>query len=193
MRRQNSMRIKLTFWQSMILLGGLSAAFGQTTPAPAKKSVPEKPTMTLAIRLPQDVVKVGSAVMVEITIRNKVENLMFLPHADWCGFDVRDDHGNQPLTRKGQVLLGRVRPEPGEAAQWSPPIQGGPSGMLGKNQTATITSPVCDLFDLSKPGTYTIQAYYPDRRGVGEFSKHYDPSRDDVYVKSNIVTVTIVP
>ena len=172
------MRTTWGYLRFAILVGAASVAVGQQTSAPAKKTASKSPAVSLVASLPQDSVKAGSPVVVQITITNRRKSEISLDRNWMMAFDVRDNQGAQPLTRRGEILIQHAPRKPGEVLDL--PTGGGPYLQLSSKETVNVSQAIPDLFDLSQPGTYTIQVHVPDPAGDG-------------VVRSNTVSVTIVP
>lgn len=98
---------------------------------------------------------------------------MATPTLPYGVFDIHDSNGNPAPPHK-------------RTDKW---IKGGGSGMVrGKDmllqpgESMSDYIPVGSWFDLSKPGTYTIQV-----------SSHVSDDPNSEIVKSNILTITVLP
>lgn len=86
-------------------------------------------------------------------------------------FDVRDVHGNKaPLRNRN--------PRPIVTSPMDLPAGSQRGKALGPGESVTENEDVGEIFDMSLPGKYTIQAL------------HFCPS-DNTWVKSNAITVTV--
>jgi hypothetical protein len=140
-----------------------------------------EPNFSLTISLAQDTAKTGSEVTVKILLKNITDHEIriggkgMLPGDDVvpanCRAIVTDGKGTRaPYTKYGERM-------------WSRPLEEGFDGRLifgamkagGQGAFDLVLS---RLYDLSKPGKYTIEVHYPD----------YDSG---VIVKSNKITLTI--
>jgi hypothetical protein len=84
------------------LLVGAHAASAQSAPLSGPGP------LALTIRAVQDVVEVGSPVVLEVTAKNisdRMAGLATWGPIEYTEFDVHDSAGNQPLTRRGRALL----------------------------------------------------------------------------------------
>lgn len=179
MNKAQGIHMRVVLGLLIAILGGLATAVGQSVAAPATKpQTSSNPPLSIAIRPLEDAVKAGSPVLLEVTITNntKERRLVETRIPTWLmDVDVRDSQGNQPLTQRGQVVFGHGPDRINEI-----PVGGGPLWAVDPGKPVVINSlPVPNLFDMSKPGTYTIQVQRPDGQGGA--------------VKSNVVKVTIVP
>jgi hypothetical protein len=158
-------------------------AAGQAA-APAEAS---KPVFAIAIGTPRSTVKSRSEVMVNIEVTNISGSATKLvgatPAVLGYAVDVRDSAGKPvPLTRRGTATVnqrfaagdraGRRFIGPGSVTDSTVP----PGGVVKEELTVT------DFFDLSRPGTYTIQVQRPDFRSQPPGSR---------MLKSNIIAITV--
>jgi len=158
---------------TQLLLGGVGAARGQSA-QPSENL----PPLSLTIHALNDVVQAGSPVEVEVTAEN-VSNrraIYVIPGATYyMAFDVHDNSANPPLTRRGRALL------LGEGLSFDDFPKGSMPGtpeLIEPGKRVTVKERVpADIFDLTKPGSYTIQLRLPWGHD---------------YMKSNMVTVTVV-
>jgi hypothetical protein len=139
-----------------------------------QSSQPGQATFSLTISTPQNTVRVGSDVKLEITMTNTSDQDIFYG-ADLGGkvqpfaVDVRDTSGNlvpkrprkDKEPRGGSFLLIPIHPAKSIKREW----------ILNKD------------FDISKPGRYTVQA----KREAGATNSGV------LHVKSNRITITVVP
>lgn len=131
----------------------------------------EKTSFTLSISTTEDIINVGSEVFVALEVTNTSDRLSFYdPSITKLDPQVRDSQGNTaPLTQAGRDLR-RI-------------YGAGGSHAFGINPGDTMSGGriiVSKIYDMTRPGKYTIQV-----SRVDEESK--------VIVKSNIITVTVVP
>jgi len=91
-----------------------------------------------------------------------------------CTFDVRDSNGNPPPPHP---------PNSHNLQGGGPiPLAGTKDMVLQPGQSATYIAPLSEWYDLSAPGTYTIQV-----------SQHVSSDPSSTVVKSNKITVIIQP
>ncbi|HEY8186313.1 MAG TPA: hypothetical protein VIF64_09605 [Pyrinomonadaceae bacterium] len=144
----------------------VSLAFGQQ---------PSQAPFKIAIAAENRTIVAGAEVSINVSLTNTSnqdinEGVMY---KDATGldstfrFEVRDEHG--------KMVPKRTYPHP-ELATGSVKFR-----TISAGQTLTQSQPVSALYDMRKPGKYTIQV----SRRVS------DNPRDDI--KSNIVTVTVTP
>jgi hypothetical protein len=89
-----------------------------------------------------------------------------------CAFDVRDSKGNQaPPAPHGDD------PVIGGGIAW---IVGTKEAVLQPNESNVDSAPLSEWYDLTKPGTYTIQV-----------SQHVSSDPASPVVKSNKITITV--
>jgi hypothetical protein len=166
------MKDLLTLSLLAIFLAG--PAVGSEDP---KAKLPVRAALTVTAS--QDTVKVGGELKVKIVERN-ISNGQGMtewdPSPDAPDFRilVRDAQGAlAPLTKHGQELYGH-----------GPPVSKThyPFRFLNPGEeTPGEEADVSKIYDLTKPGTYTIQA----------ISRYFFGDPKNAYVKSNIVTVTV--
>jgi hypothetical protein len=137
----------------------------------AGESTRRSPGYSLEIRLPQDVIRADQEVPLEVTLTNTSDKpmsygLAFGPPV-WtyvARLVVRDSEGNllqqKPLVRRFSGL----------------PAGGPPRRELAAGQKLNVEILLNRVYDLSKPGKYTIQA---------------ESGRDERMVKSNIITANL--
>jgi hypothetical protein len=151
----------------LMLLPFLLAATAQPQrPSPSTGA----PRFSLAITLPQDAIRGDSEIPLEVTMTNTSDGelwygVAFAPPL-WtrlCRLDVRDGEGR---------LLER-RPA---MQQFFGSMEGGPALVLRVGEKVTVEVLLNRVYDLSKPGKYTIQAIRND---------------DGITVKSNILTASL--
>lgn len=146
-----------------------------------------KPEFAIAISAPRTTVKSRSDVVVSIEVTNISGSATKLVGARSAvleyAIDVRDSDGKPaPLTRRGAATVnhrfaagdraGRRFIGPGGVTDSMVP----PGGVVKEELT------VSDFFDLSRPGTYTIQVQRPDFRS--------QPPGDRM-LKSNVITLAV--
>ncbi len=127
-------------------------------------------TFSLSVKAIPSVVRKGSPVQVEIVTTNTANQEIAVPR--WfsdLNIIVLDNAGRRPLTSKGEDRLAGRGMIVGSDRFF----------LLGEGQSDKVTLTVnSELYDLSKPGTYTIQV-----------KSHDDYTK--TMVKSNVVTVTV--
>jgi len=136
-------------------------------PLPAKTQAPR---FSLTISLPQDVIRADSEMPLEITMTNTSDKeftygVAFAPPL-WthlCRLDVRDS-------------TGALVPQKSSMHQFDAGTEGGPALILQRGEKVTVEVLLNRVYDLSKPGQYTIQAVRDNGAGVA--------------VKSNVLTVS---
>lgn len=175
------MRVHLPFFLLPMLLlpSGISAAQSSRRPRDAK------PAFSIALSTPRSVVEVGSPLMLGFACTNTSGHDIVIGSP--ALISVLDSDGKSvPETPYGRKVHG-TEPRPVPPPEVGPPHgvpgeSGGGLGPLPMRPGETIRSPRSDLsreYDLSRPGTYTIQA-----------------RRADFYsgtvVESNVLTVTLV-
>lgn len=153
-----------------------------------------KASFSLTIRTSQDVVKAGSEVLVLITLTNISDHDLYdsVPVTsspageNSYGIEIRNDKGvRAPLTRYGYIARGEVPPPEMNASQpgeWMGSLFTGSVLLVtvepGKTSGAAIRAN--ELYDLSRPGKYSIQV-----------TKRDDENK--TIVTSNTITVTVAP
>ncbi len=163
---------------SLLLVQWVVAAVGAAGVQGAQSPQNLPPELSVAIRAVKDAVQAGSSVEVETTFKNESEHPIRYEISDgydYSRFDVRDGAGNQPLTRFGRaVLLGE-----GLSPDDYPPTNA-QGGQLEPHESKTLKERIsARVFDLTKPGSYTIQLR--------------EPWKDHSIILSNTISVTVVP
>ena len=146
----------------------------------AAASEAPQPRVAVTITLPQTVLKADSEVRIGVSIKNTSNQDHFISkhreqgHAEsYNRIEVRDDKGNlvpvvkpreAPRTKDGLVTA---------LATWSEPAVD-----LKPGETLQDEIVASEMFDLHRPGKYTIQV------------KTFDQT-SKTFVKSNIITVTV--
>ncbi len=145
----------------------------------AQKSSGQQP-FTLTIAVDQTTIKVGSQIRLRITLTNTSGQDLLIgrgngdARAAEAGYriEVLNEKGkNPPETKYQRVIKGEE-----DGIFWSSPI--GITLQSGKTYEDGMI--VNDFYDLSQPGTYTIQVQRTDHQSK-------------ILVKSNKVTVTVTP
>ncbi len=174
------------FYAFLMLAGTFATAFSQS--AALKETGDSKPPFTLTISAnptnpaledaADQAVKSGSPVMLRIRKTNISDREIVKwpktggPFGD--SFEVRDSSGNLAELRKSNEVATKTG---GEVR-----IRGTKDMVLQPGESKIDYAQVSDWYDMSQPGTYTIQV-----------SAHItnDPKSD--VVKSNIITVAVLP
>lgn len=129
----------------------------------------------LSIRAKESSVKSGAAMWVDVTVENKSDHILLVYRAltaaddDQGGWvydaDIHDEKGGRPQPTKFKGERGGI----------------GSGGYIhlqpGKTMTDRIN--ICKLYDISRPGKYSIQVY---RYGMG-----------DTMLLSNTINMTVSP
>jgi len=130
---------------------------------------PEETGLLLSLTAPTTALTAGTDFKVQVTMQNTSNHYVFY-RADLSGktspfsFDVRDSRG-------GEVARAPRKPGPGAGGSYF-------RATLHPQESMTNERVLTRDFDFSKAGRYTIQAVR---------------QADNVIVKSNVVTVTVVP
>jgi hypothetical protein len=165
------MKRALTLVLAQLVLAGVGAARAQS--AQPSENLP--PPLSLTIRAVKDVVQAGSPVEVEVTATNVSDHRAIYLISGHTAFDVRDSAGDEPLTKRGRALL------LGEGLSFDDFPKGSiPEApeLIEPGKSITVKERVpTDIFDLTKPDSYTIQLRLP-----------WGQDR----MKSNTVTVKVV-
>jgi len=171
----------------VIILSCRAFALAQESPA-------QKAPFSLTIKAPQTTVKLGSPIVLTLTLTNTSDRP--LPYGGTELVDgvalrkidikVYDSDGKPvPETERGMAVHGRPRPHSGPPR---PGPGGGPGTAVVDVKPGGTLQEQADLskeFLLTQPGKYTVQAGRTD---------YPTPFRaDDVLVKSNTITFTITP
>ena len=160
---------------SVVLCGLVAVGICSAKLPTPQDSAKQEPQLSLTIRLVKNVVEAGSPVDMEVTATNNSDHavIYYRTFTYYLKFDVRDSAGNPALTRRGRAVLLGEGLGPGD----TPP--GSLRGRMiepGKSMEFRERVPA-DVFDLTKPGKYTVQTIQPwTSEGL----------------RSNPVTVTVV-
>ena len=178
--------IKMRFAVVSVVIS-LSALAAPAQPVQTSNAAPKpSPRMRLAtsIRLDRDVVKIGQDLIVFVDEKNISDRPLSVwyeyknprvPEMDFRTF-VRDESGAlAPLTKFGRKAM-TGEDEPG---QITVETGGGRLIDLPPGQTRTRDIALKDLYELGKPGRYTVQLEIPDEKG-------------NIIAKTNIQTFTVV-
>jgi hypothetical protein len=164
---------------AVLLLAAFVAPVSDAPGQQAEAARTVKPTFSVSISAAQDVVKTGSAVMVNMVLTNTSDHKIGFPWIRGSGgrnfqLNVRDSQGNpaQPVPRSGVDKNGR------HYARFATASVG--VVYLEPGQAKKDEFDACDLYILTRPDKYTIQVQRTD-----------DESKS--VVKSNTVTVTVEP
>lgn len=179
------MKLPSSYLFPVVTLTACAACFAA---APRGQTETPKPPFTLTISInpsnpTQDdtgdkTVSVRAGVTVRIRKTNVIAHEIPKQGPDngpfQCIFEVRDSNGNPaPLHKEtGQQFLGGG----------PVPLFGTKDMVLQPGESKIDFAPVSEWYDLSKPGTYTI-----------EVSQHVSSSPNSAVVRSNKITVTIKP
>lgn len=158
---------------------GVSAGVGQPVRSP----------FSLTISTPTTTVKSGSEVRINITMSNTSNQkiLLFRAKGDDSGefnndLQILDDKANSaPVTEYRRRLKGEPG-RPGPHGEPAPPLLSSDIGCSlepGKSMEEVIVAN--KLYDLSQPGKYSIQV------------SRFDLAYSKTWVKSNTITLTVVP
>jgi hypothetical protein len=143
-----------------------------------------QPISTLAISAVHDSVRVGSPVLVRVTIENNSDHDIELSReasGKDTSFEVRDEKGVlAPDTKLGMTWNGHVKPEQLDASSVDLSVHD-MYGILKSGESSSLNVNVAIFYQMSLPGKYTIQCSRPD---LGNLS---------LVLKSNVITVTVVP
>jgi hypothetical protein len=158
----------------------LGAAFGGITATAAD------PELSLTISLAPGTVKPGAEVKLTVVLTNPTDHVVYIGRLWTLGgaeleynFDVRDTQGNRvPLTRYGRALHGTPdkgddRNDCGDCSEVGVWIQ--------PHEKVADEVVISKIYELSKPGKYTIQASGTEPRLVGNSDA----------IKSNSVVLTV--
>jgi hypothetical protein len=171
----------------LAIFAGLPIAEGQSAqPAQSAQSAqPAAPNLSITISTPDEVVKAGSEVKVKVLFTNSSDQVISMSHTlapnpgevdNWI--DVRDENGKlAPQTQYGKKIKGDESTPPAATNASSMAVE------MKPGETARAHIQVTKLFDLSRPGKYTIQVDRFDRLENGS----------GAWAKSNIITVTVIP
>jgi hypothetical protein len=161
---------------ALTAIEGLGRLSGQTA---STKQVVNKPDLSLTISTKQDVVKVGSGLIVTILLTNTSSQGIEVSHSvtDHTefthDFDVLDEKGKMVAhTKYGDEVKGEDQKQPPGIVDSFVLLP------LEPGQAMKDEIDIAKLFDLSAPGKYTIQI----RRG-----------ERGIKLKSNVLTVTLTP
>ena len=168
-----------------VLLGiaaGFGVAGGLRAQSQAQTQNPNPPfSLTITSDSP---VKSGKVVWVDVTLKNITSgNITTYSTSDHIGFEYEvdvwtDKSAMAPETKFGREIHNHTTPE--DDRQPEVILSNGAYSELGPGKSITDHVSISKMYDLSKPGKYTIQF-----RRLDEVSK--------TLVKSNKLTVTITP
>lgn len=155
------------------------ATIGQCT---SNQTQGKAPVLSLNISALQQTVRTGNAVIVKATMTNKsshdVSIWMEIGAGRQFHIEVRDSTGNLvPDTEEGKKRNGHVDPSQLQPRDWN---GSGACLTLKPGETSDQQVTVSTLYDMNRPGTYSIQLQKPDPETLA-------PD------KSNTVTVTVTP
>jgi hypothetical protein len=151
--------------------------------APARAAEPE---LSLTVSIAKDGVKAGAEVRLRILLTNLTDHqiqigrlLHPLGQENEYSFDVRDNQGRKvPLTRYGRAVNGT--PDKGDEGQSCGDCSGFGQD-LDPHEKVTDEIVISKIYDLTKPGRYTIQVGRP----------HRVSRESETIIKSNTITLTI--
>jgi len=164
---------------------GIVALFG----APVRAADQDSPAgLSVTLKAKADQVHVGSAVVVEVTLKNTSGHELEVP-SDSAGtdVDVQDENGHAVdeiqdgrVFRRGSNSI----PQPDGSFILKGDRHGSKAMLvtMKPNETWKHEIVVSKLFDFRQPGKYTIQA-----------KRSYSDANVNIFAKSNVVTVTVVP
>jgi hypothetical protein len=171
---QNRQAVVLIVISALALSGGVSSQQD-------KRASTGTPAFSLTIQAKDHTIKTGSPVWVDVTERNNSDQILPLGRgkpltADQGGetftVDVWNEKGMRPdETTFYRRKLGHLTLE--ERAEAPVPLGGGEVRFVKPGETTTDRIDVGRLYDLSRPGRYTIQVQLP--------------------IQSNKITVTVSP
>jgi hypothetical protein len=154
---------------SFLLCFAIAVAPGSGAAQSAKKGRSEAPPFSIAISAAHEIVSARAPIPVVVTFRNTSSHdigILQAPVEFNFQIDVHDSGGNRPSLADGS----KVPTEPVETRGFSIPVAPG--------EALKINFEIDKAYDLSKPGTYTIQLSRLDEATQSE-------------AKSNIITVTV--
>lgn len=148
----------------------IPALFGLTqtgAPQPSQQPREAKPAFSIRLSVARDVVEVGSPLMLRFVTTNTSDHDIFLERGS---LSIVDSVGRPvPRTSYGEKIISA-----GDRSRLGPlPLH--PGGAVGGRPTDLNA-----IYDLSKPGTYTIQA-----KSWDQYSR--------TMVESNVLTLTLTP
>ena len=168
-------------WQAVVV-GVISLGFSVTSSSQQEKSASSwEYAVSLTIQVKDRTVKSGSPVWVDVTERNNSDKILALGRErpfsiDQGGgtfiVDVWNDKGIRPTeTTFYRKKLGHLTPE--ECAVAPLPLGNGSDRFVKPSESITDRIDIGRLYDLSRPGKYTIQVRLP--------------------LESNQITITVTP
>jgi len=147
-----------------------------------------QPAFTITIRTGRGVVTAKSPVEVQVTLKNTSnhEIRVFVDNSDKAelsgfGAEITDPQGLVPkITRYNDVLTGEKAPREKVANPDEHFVIVGSGGTqpVAPGSTVELHMDIGQIYDLSKPGTYTVQVTHTD-------------AADGITVKSNPLTITV--
>ncbi len=198
--------------RSLLLVVALPVAAGGWAQS-AQPSQTAKPPFSISISLAQEVVKAGSEVRLEIVLTNILDQNIVIAQCGGTNYqiEVYDSQG-KPLPKLNDCVP-KEDPDhpgwrslcPGEVTTASPPGCVPHNQVLKPQEVLKEETVVSTLYDLSRPGKYTIQVQRVNNpRTVievpGKFGYSWDIELDDKMndtsrgtAKSNTVTLTVEP
>jgi hypothetical protein len=133
----------------------------------------------ISITISQNTIRTGANLQLQIKVKNISDHdlSLFVPFdetgiAQMFDVNVRDSAGaSVPETAVGMHVHGKTA---------EPPLISGPVKTISPGKEIDRNTDLTRIFDLAKPGTYTVQVTRMD----------FDQK---VLVKSNIITITVTP
>jgi hypothetical protein len=162
------------FLAASALLVASSAIRGQAASSGQRQeNQGSAPPFSLKIDASEHVFKVGAKIVVQITYKSTSDHLIIVPATPRdSSFDVRDVQGNGVPLRKPRPIV------TSPPTFLDKPAGNGRGKAFGPGESVTENDDVGEIFDMSLPGKYTIQAL------------HFWPP-DNTWVKSNTITITV--
>lgn len=177
------------FWQTdnrrvavllVIGIAGISAGLHAQETKPTDSKTPR---FSVTISSTDPVVKSGSSIWVDATVKNTSGQDISVHMTNPAEFAYRIEVRNEKSARAPETKLGRERNNRTTAEDEREPvviISKGTNSPLKTGKTITDHVDVTQMYDLSGPGKYTIQ-----------FERFDEESK--TFVMSNMTTVTVIP
>jgi hypothetical protein len=167
----------LVFAIAIATAAGIAGAQSPQTSQDTSAGQTKEKSFSITIGTPRTVFQAGSKVLVKATFKDISDHDIVIPNlplddlTSEFHMDIRDSQGNKARLRN---------PPPSPPyKQEDLPLHSTRGSFLGPGTSVDWDVDVTDLYILSDPGKYTIQAQYDDK------SKSW--------VKSNTITITITP
>jgi hypothetical protein len=160
----------LSFSLLVPVLWGAGVSGAQTT-----KTGPDLPQFSLAVSTANNLVKAGSSVVIEVALTNVSDQTIGLPaqtgrdESQWYKVDVRHQNGSMASAVQHRPAGNVVPPGAVKVDVYSAVMV-----ELKPRETSKEKVAISDLFDMSRPGKYSVQVTF---RGA----------------KSNTITITVGP